>query len=112
MLIVYGFALLSASVLMVSFVAKAKNSPSAPKWTTFKALVNVLLFAAIAGIIFGVAFLFQAAFDFRNVHFGAIEAVLLIAAIGATYLAARKLRAMGHAAATTTPESPGDGKAR
>jgi DMSO reductase anchor subunit len=104
MLIVYGFALLSASVLLVAFMAKMKNAPAAPKWATSKVLVSTILFVSITGIIFGIAFLFQAAFDLRNVHFGVLEAVLLAAAIVVTYLARRKLKGIVIAAPMVTPK--------
>jgi hypothetical protein len=106
MLIVYGFALLSASVLLVMFMAKKKNAPSAPKWATAKPLVSTILFVSITGIIFGIAFLIQAVFDIRNVQFGLVEAVLLAAVIGATYFVGRKLKGMAGAVPMAAPKVP------
>ncbi len=106
MLIVYGFALLSASVLLVVFMAKKKNAASAPKWATAKPLVSTILFASITGIIFGIAFLIQAMTSFRNLHFGVIEAVLLAAVIVVSYVGLRKLKGMGGAAPIAAPKAP------
>lgn len=98
MLIVYGFALLSASVLCIMLVARAKNSPSAPGWATSKILLHTVLFSSMTAFIFGVALLFDVAADLANAQFGAVEALLLGAIVAATYLAWRKIRAIGRTA--------------
>ena len=95
MIIVYGFALLSASVLLIAYVAKVKNSPSAPKWTTYNAITYTVLFSSVTGFTFGIAFIVEAAADISNVKFGLVEAVLFSLAFGATYFAVRKIRAKG-----------------
>jgi hypothetical protein len=98
MLIVYGFALLSASVLLIMAVAKAKNSPSAPGWATSKILLHSVLFCSMTAFIFGIALLFEVAADLASAQFGAVEALLLGAIVAATFLAWRRIRAIGRAA--------------
>jgi hypothetical protein len=98
MLIVYGFALLSASVLLIMAVAKVKNSPSAPEWATSKILLHTVLFCSMTAFIFGIALLFEVAAELASTQFGAVEALLLGALVVATFLAWRKIRAIGRGA--------------
>jgi hypothetical protein len=104
MLIVYGFALLSASVLLIMTVAKVKNSPSAPGWATSKILLHSVLFCSMTAFIFGIALLFEVAADLASTQFGAVEALLLGALVVASYLAWRKVRAIGRAAPSVSKD--------
>lgn len=99
MQIVYGVALVCASVLLIIFVGKARNAPSAPRWATAKALIHLVLFCSMTAFIFGVALLFSAAADLAHAQFGAIEAVLVAVIFVASYFGWRKVRAFGRAPA-------------
>lgn len=100
--IVLGFTLVSTSVLIVTYVGKLKRLPTPPRWTESNTLLNIIIFATIAGITFGTAFLCEGLFEYRSLDFGALEAGLLAAAIAATVIAGRLIKNIGRAKTTRT----------
>jgi len=98
MMIVLGFALISASLLLISYVAKLKNSPAAPKWTGKDLCINPIIFITITGLLFGLAFMLAALADMATLRFGVVEAGLLAIATGVTFFLASKIRTMGRSA--------------
>jgi len=100
--VVLGSALLSISVLIVTYVGKLKRMPMPPRWTNSNALLNIVIFCTIAGIVFGVALLVAGLFEFRSLEFGALEAGLLATAVAATFVAGLLIRSMGRVKTTRT----------
>jgi hypothetical protein len=83
---IYGLALLSASILLLGFAAKYRNGPHAAAWVKSGAVLQVVLFTTVAGVIFAVSMLIQFAVNIGAETFGAAEAGLLAAVVVVSWL--------------------------
>lgn len=76
---IYGLALLSASILLLAFMAKFRNGPGAAAWVKSGAVLQSVLFTTVAGVAFAVSMLIQFAVNLKTEAFGATEIGLLAA---------------------------------
>lgn len=93
--IVLSFALVSASALIIAYVGKLTRNPNPPRWTESNALLTIIIFATIAGLAFGTAFLWAGLFNYRSLEFGGLETGLLAASIAATFFAGYLIKNIG-----------------
>lgn len=83
--VIYGLALMSASVLLIFYCARLRNGPGAPRWTQSNLFVQTVLFSTIVGVIFGFSLLIQFGTHLADASFGILETGLLIVIAVATW---------------------------
>jgi len=83
--VIYGLALMSASVLLLFFAARFRNAPDAPSWSQSNVFVQTVLFTTVVGVIFGFSLLIMFGTHIANSSFGALELGLLVAIAAVTW---------------------------
>lgn len=82
---VLGFALLCASVLLLFYVARRRNSLNPPRWSRWSITEHTTLIAFLVGSIFGGA-LILLAFIQKGVGFGFLELGVTLGVAAATVM--------------------------
>lgn len=83
--VIYGLALMSASVLLLFYCARLRNGPNAPVWTQSNVFVQTVLFSTVVGVIFGFSMFIDFGTHFADASFGGLETGLVVAIAAATW---------------------------
>ena len=103
---IYGLALLSASVLLLAFAARYRNGPNAPQWFKSGAMLQVILFATVTGLVFGISMFIQFVANIKTATFGVTEIAFAAAVAVGTVVAWRLVKAMPKPVAATAEMPP------
>lgn len=105
--VIYGLALMSASILLLFYCARLRNGPSAPAWTQSNVFVQTVLFSTVVGVVFGFSMLIAFGAHMSDSRFGMMEVGLLVATAAATWACWYAIQKMPvpHTTAGTDPTS-------
>lgn len=105
---IYGLALMSASVLLLFYAARFRNAPNAPGWSQSNVFVQTILFTTVVGLIFGFSMLIMFGTHFSAAGFGALEIGLLIVIAAVTWAGWAGIQRMPAPRSTTGIDPTGD----
>lgn len=106
---VLGLALLCASVLLLFFVARLRNSPNAPRWSRLGVTEHTTLILFLVGVVFGgalILLLFIQKGGQQFGLFGLFELVVSVGIVAVTVILWRlidRIPRLGQPANTETP---------
>lgn len=106
--VIYGLALMSASVLLLFYCARLRNGPNAPVWTQSNVFVQTVLFSTVVGIVFGFSMLIDFGTHFADSSFGTLEIGSLIVVAAAAWAGWYGIRKMPAPLATAGTDSTND----
>jgi len=110
---VLGLALMCASVLLLFYVARRRNSPNAPYWSRLGVTEHTTLILFLVGIVFGGSMILLAFIQKGGPQFGLVELVISLGIVAVTVGLWRlidRIPKIGQPANTEAPAAAGPGK--